>query len=31
MWLTCSGVRGFIVMMVEKKWLFAIVYAWFEF
>ena len=31
MWLTCSEVRGFMVEMVEKKWLFVAVCAWFEF
>jgi hypothetical protein len=31
MWLTCSEVRGFMVEMVEEKWLFVAVCAWFEF
>ena len=31
MWLTFSGVRGCMMMMVKKKQLFAIVCAWFEF
>jgi hypothetical protein len=26
-----SGVRGYMVIVVEKRWLFALVCTWFEF